>query len=69
MQTTAFRSILLEFILWRAKGMWAKHEHIDGQIVETDKWYNTYRYSVMRNPLTTDELLNLFEKETGIKIP
>lgn len=45
-----------EFIEWINKGMWSKHESASDGIVTVPLWYNTYRYSVMKKPLTNEEL-------------
>jgi hypothetical protein len=53
---------ILLFADWISKGMWTRHEHTD-KLEDVGKWYNTYRYSVMEEPLTTKELYELFESE------
>lgn len=63
---TIVKEIVSEFMVWKSKGMWSKHENrADGNgLIETEKWYNTYRYEAMKNPLTLEELFNLFLEES-----
>ena len=56
-------TIDIEFIKWLSEGMWSKYEHTKDGIAPTEKWYNTYRYSVMENPLNDDELITLYKQQ------
>jgi len=56
-------TIDIEFIKWLREGMWSKSEHTKDGIAPTEKWYNTYRYSVMENPLNDDELITLYKQQ------
>ncbi len=54
----------IRFATFISKGMWTKYENAQ-QFTEVPKWYNTYRYSVMEKPLTSEELYNEFLKQEG----
>jgi len=58
-----FDSIDWGFIEWLDRGMWSNHEREGGKVVARDFWYNTYRLSAMKNPLTKEQLYEKYKSE------
>ena len=53
-------SLPIEFLEWTEKGMWTKWEcRTDGYHVMTG-WYNTHNFATMKQPLSSNELFDLF---------
>jgi len=49
------------FIEWLDRGMWSNHEKgVDGTMRQ-ELWYNTYRFSAMKEPLTKEQLYEKYK--------
>ncbi len=50
-----------DFIDWLDRGMWSNNENTSEGIVRQELWYNTYRFSAMKNPLTKEQLYDKYK--------
>lgn len=58
-------SLPIEFLEWTEKGMWTKWESRTDGYHEMQGWYNTHNYAAMKQPLSSQELYDLFISERG----
>jgi hypothetical protein len=53
----------IDFLEWTEKGMWSKFESRTDGLHLMDGWYNTHNYAAMKQPLTSEQLFEQFEKQ------
>lgn len=53
----------IRFLNWTEHSMWTKWENDKDGYHQMDLWYNTYSYGAMEDPLTSEQLFELFLKE------
>jgi len=56
-------SLPIEFLEWTEKGMWTKWENRNDGYHEMTGWYNTHNFAAMEQPLSSQELFELFMLE------
>ena len=56
-------SLPIEFLEWTEKGMWTKWESRNDGYHEMTGWYNTHNFAAMEQPLSSQELFELFMLE------
>lgn len=54
------KEMMKGFAEWIDEGLWSKTESHGAGYRPTKGWYNTYNISEMKNPLTTEELLEKY---------
>lgn len=60
------KKIAIGFAEWIEKKLWTKTASLPNNVYKkTEGWYNTHNYEAMKQPLSTDQLFDLYKSEVS----